>query len=250
MVGEDGLIPETLLIGLKEAGYDGIEPNCYHPQHLHRIVELCRNGGISVHALPTGRWLNVDEADEDYDRYTKKAFEVLSTGAAIAASLDVPLIFGLIRGRSSISEAAAEHFLSSVISGLMQTTPRLKVLVEPIAPREASWPHTLEEGARLLERLNLPNVKLLADSYHIARSGEDPHVERYREWIGHLHIRDSEKQIPTTRTPEFEAVYASVVRLWRDAKLVLSFEPNIELHHTLEQARAGAHWIQDARSRF
>ncbi len=250
MVGEDGHIPEALLMGLKEAGYDGIEPNCYQPHHLHRIVDLCRKVGLAVHALPTGRWMNVAEADEDYDRYTEKAFEVLRSGAAIAASLDVPLIFGLIRGRRSIPAAAAERFLSSVISRLMQTTPRLKVLVEPIAPGEASWPHTVEEGARLLERLNLRDVKLLADSYHIARSREDPHIECHREWIGHLHIRDSEKQSPTTRTPEYEAVYASIVRLWREANLVLSFEPNIELRHALEQARAGADWIREARARF
>lgn len=250
MVGEDGHIPEALLIGLKEAGYDGIEPNCYHPWHLDRIVEQCRKVGIAVHALPTGRWMNVAEADEDYDRYTEKAFELLRSGAAIAASLDVPLIFGLIRGRGSIPSAAAEQFLSSVISRLMQATPQLQVLVEPIAAGEAAWPHTQEEGAQLLERLNLLNVKLLADSYHIARSQEDPHIERYRAWIGHLHIRDSEKQIPTTRTPEYEAVYASIVRLWREENLVLSFEPNIELRHTLEQARAGAHWIRDARARF
>ena len=93
MVGEDGQIPEALLIGLKEAGYAGIEPNCYYPQHLHRIAELCRKVGIAIHALPTGRWLNVAEADEDYERYAEKAFEMLSTGAAIAASLDVRLIF-------------------------------------------------------------------------------------------------------------------------------------------------------------
>ncbi len=192
--------------------------------------------------------MNVAEASEDYDRYTKKALEVLGEGARIAASIDVPLIFGLLRGRASVAEAAAEEFLSSVISGLTQTTPQLKVLVEPIAPGEASWPHTMEEGAHLLERLKLPNVKLLADSYHIARSGEDPRIERYRTWIGHLHIRDNEKQIPTTSTPEYAAVYASIVRLWREENLVLSFEPNIELRATLEHALAGADWIKRARA--
>lgn len=248
MVGEDGQIPEALLIGLKEAGYDGIEPNCYQPQHLARIVDLCRNVGAAIHALPTGRWMNLAEASENYDRYTKKALEVLSEGAGIAASLDVPLIIGLIRGPASIADVAVEEFLSSVISGLTQTTPQLKVLVEPIAPDEASWPHTVEEGAHLLERLNLSKVKLLADSYHIARSGEDPRIERYRNWIGHLHIRDSEKQIPTTSTPEYAAVYASIIRLWREKDIVLSFEPNIELSGTLAHAIAGAHWIKQART--
>jgi sugar phosphate isomerase/epimerase len=243
MVGQDGNLPDELLIGLKQAGYAGIEPNCYQPQHLDRIVEQCRNAGIAIHALPTGRWIDVAAAPADYERYTEQAFAVLSEGAAVAASLDVPIIFGLIRGSGAIGEAQVEQFLSSVMLRLLQTTPRLKILLEPIAPDEAAWPHTIEEGTRLLERLNLPQVKLLADSYHVARSGADPDLQPYRSFIGHLHIRDSRKQIPTRSTPEYQAVYASILRLWREASLVLSFEPNIDLDHTLEQAIAGVDWI-------
>jgi sugar phosphate isomerase/epimerase len=249
IAGEDGIIPDELLIGLKEAGYDGIEPNCYQPQHLVRIAEQCRNAGLAIHALPTGRWLDGAAAREDYQRYTEQAFEVLSEGAAIAAALDASLIFGLIRGSGVIADAQVEAFLASVISRLMQAAPRLKVLVEPIAGDEAAWPHTIEQGVGLLERLRLPRVKLLADSYHIARSGEDPDLDRYRSSIGHLHIRDSQKQVPTTSTPAYDAVYAAILRLWRAQHLTLSFEPNIDLGHTLEQAILGARWVEQARER-
>jgi sugar phosphate isomerase/epimerase len=248
MVGEDGNLPHEVLTGLKDAGYSGIEPNCYQAQHLHAIVDMCHTVGIAIHAIPTGRWMNVAAAVEAYDRYTTQAFEVLREGAAIAAALDVPLIFGLIRGPASIDEAQAEAFLASVIPRLTRTRPQLKVLVEPIASDEASYPHTIEQGARLLERLNLPQVKLLADSYHIARSGEDPRIERYRSSIGHLHIRDSAKQIPTNSTPEDAAVYAAIIRLWREEHLVLSFEPDIDLDRTLEQAIAGVQWINHTRA--
>ncbi|HEX6289533.1 MAG TPA: TIM barrel protein [Herpetosiphonaceae bacterium] len=246
MVGADGTLPEAVLIALREAGYTGIEPNCYQPHHLKSIVEGCRSAGLAIHALPTGRWLDVAEALEDYDRYTERAFEVLSEGAAIAASLDVPLIFGLVRGPGAIPRARAEAFLTSVIFRLIQATPHVSMLVEPIAADEAAWPHTLDDGARLLERLKLPQVKLLADSYHIVRSGQDPRIERYRSAIGHLHIRDHAKQIPTRSTPEYAAVYASILRLWREEGLILSFEPHIDLSHTGAHAIAGAQWIEQA----
>jgi len=245
MVGDDGIIPEAVLIGLKQAGYDGIEPNCYHVHHLERIVGVCQRVGISIHAIPTGRWMHIAEAHDDYGRYTKQAFEQLSAGAAIAASLDVPLIVGLIRGPSSVADAEAEAFLSLIILDLVQQTARLKILVEPIASDEACWPHTVAQGDQFLKRLNQPHVKLLADSYHIARSGEDPHIERYRDAIGHLHIRDHRKQIPTSTAPE----YASILRLWREESFILSFEPDIHLSDTLENAVAGVQWLREELDR-
>ncbi|HEY0735971.1 MAG TPA: TIM barrel protein [Herpetosiphonaceae bacterium] len=249
MVGQDGDLPEEVLIGLKAAGYSGIEPNCYQPQHLTTIIERCHRVGLAIHALPTGRWLNVAQADADYARYTRQAFEVLREGAALAAALDAPLIFGLIRGSSAISAAQAEEFLSTVIPELVAATPQLTILVEPIAADEAAWPHTIEQGALLLARLKLPNVRLLADSYHIARSGRDLNIEQHRDVIGHLHIRDQAKQIPTGSTPEYTAVYAAILRLWQEENLVLSFEPNIELHETLENAAAGVAWLDRATMR-
>ncbi len=98
--------------------------------------------------------MNLAEAHDEYGRYTKKAFEQLSEGAAIAVSLDVPLIFGLIRGPSSAADAEAEAFLASIILDLVQQTPPLKILVESIASDEACWPHTVEQGDQVLKRLN------------------------------------------------------------------------------------------------
>jgi sugar phosphate isomerase/epimerase len=243
MVGPDGDLPEAVLIGLKAAGYSGIEPNCYQPQHLTRIIDRCRRVGLAIHALPTGRWLHPATTHEDYIRYTQRAIEVLSEGAALAVVLDAPLIFGLIRGGGAIPAAQAEGFLVTVIPRLVQAAPQLKLLVEPIAAGEAAWPHTIEQGARLLERLHLPNVKLLADSYHIVCSGQDLDTEQHRDVIGHLHIRDHARQMPDDSTPEYAAVYASILRLWQEEDLVLSFEPNIELRDTLDNAAAGVQWI-------
>jgi sugar phosphate isomerase/epimerase len=244
MLGRDGVLPEVVLRGLIAAGYDGIEPNCYQAQHLPRIAELCQRVGIAIHAIPTGRWLDVDEADRDYGRYTAKALEQLSEGAAIAVALNAPLILGLIRGRSSIPAADAEHFFSTVIPELLRRTPGLRMLVEPLAPAEAAWPHTIAEGARLLARLDQPQVTLLADSYHIARAG-DLAIEPYRSAIGHLHIRDDRKQIPSSSAPE----YAPILRLWRDDRLVLSFEPAIDLDATVARAQAGVAWLRQATAR-
>lgn len=249
MVGPDGDLPESLLRDLKAAGYTGIEPNCYQPRHLPAIIERCRSAGLTIHALPTGRWLNPAQACEDYEAYTQRALDVLREGAAIAAALDAPLIFGLIRGTPVIGAADSETFLVAVIRSLVQLTLDLKILVEPIAPDEAAWPHTLAQGAALLERLKLPNVKLLADSYHVVRSGQDWHGDQHRAMIGHLHIRDHARHIPGDSRPEYAAVYAAILRLWQAENLVLSFEPNIELRDTLESARAGVAWLDRAALR-
>ncbi|MBV9791165.1 MAG: TIM barrel protein [Chloroflexi bacterium] len=249
MVGPDGDLPEALLHDLKAAGYTGIEPNCYQPRHLPAIIERCRNVDLAIHALPTGRWLKPDQAREDYEAYTQRALDVLRAGATMAAALDAPLIFGLIRGTPAIGAAESEAFLTTVIRSLVQTTLDLKILVEPIADDEAAWPHTLVQGAALLERLNLPNVKLLADSYHVVRSGQDWHGDQHRAMIGHLHIRDHGRQIPGDSRPEYAAVYAAILRVWQEENLVLSFEPNIELRDTLENALAGVAWLDRAASR-
>lgn len=239
MLGPDGELPEALLIRLKAAGYTGIEPNCYHVRHLPRIAELCARVGLAIHAVPTGRWLPVAEAPRDYAGYTRQARAQLHQGAAIAAALDAPLIVGLIRGPGAIADVDAAAFLATIIPELL-AIPRLQILLEPIAPGEAAWPHTLAQGAHLLDRLAQPRLKLLADSYHVAIAGEDRRLEHVRRFIGHLHLRDGQKQIPTGSAAD----YAPLLRLWREERLVLSFEPDTDLDRTVAHAEAGAAWIK------
>lgn len=240
--GQDGHVSEELLIGIKEAGYHGIEPNCLRIEHLHGIAEICNKLSVPILAIPTGRWMNTDDAPRDYGRYTKRAFDYLNEGAAIAATLDVPLIIGLIRGLGSIRDGEAKTFLRSTISQLTQTTPALKVLLEPVTPDEVCWPRSLHQGAQLLEELDNPNVTLLADSYHLVRSGETAKVESYRHLIGHLHIRDDRKQVRTVLAPE----YIPLLRLWSESNLVLSFEIDTDLRNALSHAMEAAGWITSA----
>ena len=49
--------------------------------------------------------------------------------------------------------------------------------------------HTVADGARLVELVNQPEIRLLADTFHMYRNGEDlSEMEKYGRLLSHIHV--------------------------------------------------------------
>lgn len=67
----------------------------------------------------------------------------------------------------------------------------IQIVIEPICFLESNIIRTVEEGYHLWKTVNRPQVKLLADYYHMAVEREPvSHLENAAEAIGHLHFAD------------------------------------------------------------
>ena len=65
----------------------------------------------------------------------------------------------------------------------------ITVVVEPLEKGETNLINTVAQGIEICKRVNLPNVKCLADFFHVYKSGETlDAIKNNNGMLGHLHI--------------------------------------------------------------
>jgi sugar phosphate isomerase/epimerase len=89
------------------------------------------------------------------------------------------------------------------------------IVVEPLNSEETNLINTVAEGAQIIEAVNHPNIRLLADLYHMMREGEPAeHLVKYGKYIRHCHIAErEERSAPGVRGDDFTAYFAALKKI-------------------------------------
>lgn len=75
------------------------------------------------------------------------------------------------------------------IAGDIAAEYGITIVVEPLQADETNLINTVEQGIEIVKKVNKPNLKALADFYHVYRSGETLDAIRNNEgWLAHLHL--------------------------------------------------------------
>jgi sugar phosphate isomerase/epimerase len=78
------------------------------------------------------------------------------------------------------------------------------VVVEPLNTHETFFINTVPEGARLVEAVDHPNIRLLADFYHMKKMGEPArHLRDHGHLLRHIHIAEQDRRPPGTSGDDF-----------------------------------------------
>ncbi len=71
------------------------------------------------------------------------------------------------------------------------------IALEPLNKKETNFINTVEEAVKLVIELQLPHIKVLADSYHMFMENESFDIIRqFPEYIFHIHIADKNRSYP------------------------------------------------------
>ncbi len=71
------------------------------------------------------------------------------------------------------------------------------VVLEPLSRGECNFINTVLEGIGIVEEVNLPNIRLLADIYHMLQENEGPEsIVAAGQLLRHCHIAESEGRSP------------------------------------------------------
>ncbi len=84
--------------------------------------------------------------------------------------------------------------------------------IEPLRRQECNFINTIVEGAALAERAAHPNVKIIADLYHMLQNGEEPAtISQVGPWIVHTHIAEkAERTAPGVKGDDFRPFFAQL----------------------------------------
>jgi len=95
------------------------------------------------------------------------------------------------------------------------------VVLEPLNKKECNLINSVLEGGVIVEEVNHPNFRLLADIYHMMMDGEGPEsIEKYGHLIHHTHIAEKEgRAAPGTHNEDFTAYFKALKEVGYEGKM-------------------------------
>lgn len=95
------------------------------------------------------------------------------------------------------------------------------IVLEPLNSKECNIVTSVAEGAELVRAADHPNIRLLADTYHMARDGEGPDsILRAGELIQHVHCAEGDGRGPLGATGEDQrAVFRALKDIGYDQRI-------------------------------
>jgi sugar phosphate isomerase/epimerase len=217
---------------LKAAGYEGIEiaPFTLAPSPLDITPDQRREYGriitgeglqfVGLHWLMVSpKGLHVTTPDKALrDRSWAHIRNLIDLCADLGDS--GVMVFGSPHQRSTTGGLSREQATRNYIEGLAAVAPQAEergvtVLVEALPVAQSDVVQSLAEAVSIVQEINSPGVRTMFDT-HNAIDEKDPHpalVERYFDFIRHVHVNELDGRHPGTADYDFGGVFATLLRL-------------------------------------
>ncbi|MGQ9907835.1 MAG: sugar phosphate isomerase/epimerase family protein [Candidatus Flexifilum sp.] len=184
------------------------------------IGEAAEATGIPVAAVNHGRQGRLlDPHPLERERALSELRQSISDAADLGAKgvIFVPHFFGPALPDLSPWKTAWElqaELLNEHLRGLEDYAAALDVelYVEPVNRYETSFLNRLEQAAQIAARRGHPNVKIVADLFHMALEEADSAaaIRQFGPLIGHVHLADHNRRLPGQGLIDFAALAAAL----------------------------------------
>jgi len=145
------------------------------------------------------------------------ALRYAETAFAAAARLGVAVIvFGSAGARNVPAGFPLDAAWAQLRTLLAALGPRaeargIAIVIEPLNRGESNILHTVAEGWRMAQEVAHPQVRLLADAYHVRQNGEDPASLRAVGPIAHVHVAEhADRLFPSGGDATLAAFFAEL----------------------------------------
>lgn len=218
-----------------ELGFNGIEvfPRSAEEVDWKRLRALLEQHKLKLAAVGTGAgWLVHKFRLTDPDASMRERAQAFA-GEIIdgAGQLGAPAIIGSMQGRcdGQVDRQQALAWLSEALDQLAERAARhnVPVLLEPLNRYETNVLNTVAESISFIKSLRAPNVKLLADLFHMnieeADTASALHTAGRR--LGHVHFADSNRRAIGFGHTNMEAIIAALREIRYDGWLSAEILP-------------------------
>lgn len=140
----------------------------------------------------------------------KRAKEVGSTNIVFGSGGSRRIPDGFDRQRAKL-----QHIELSKKMAPIAEKYGITISIEPLNRSETNFVNSLAEGAEIVEAVNNPWFRLLADIYHMKKDGEGPEqIRKYGKLIVHCHIAEKENRTaPGVEGDDFRPYFKALKKI-------------------------------------
>jgi sugar phosphate isomerase/epimerase len=197
-------------------GYDGVELMTLDPSRLdwEEVKAEARKNRLSVALVCTGEIFGqlglsyTDPRAEIRAEAIRRSREIIDFACFLGADINI----GRVRGQYSreLSREETEELAVEAFQELSEyAKPRdVKIALETVTIMQTNFINTLEEGARLVDRVDRGNFKLMMDVFHLNLEEKDicEAIRRYSSYNIHVHLADNNRRYPGSCGLNFEKI--------------------------------------------
>jgi len=202
---------------VSEIGYQGVE--LFLPSAEGVVAEeisgLLEKNGLKVGMLAAvgdlvGNDINMGHPDAAVRKtFLDRAPVHLKLASALGARVPIGFTRGYIRPGATKADVDGWFLESLQVYAKIAEDLGVTLVLEPINRHEINYINRTDQALEIIEKANLPNVKLLLDAYHmnieevsIARA-----ILKAGKHIGHFHFVDSNRWAPGYGHTDMKEIY-------------------------------------------
>jgi 5-keto-L-gluconate epimerase len=206
-------------------GYDGVELALKHPNEIvpSELNSLLKKNRLEVSCISSGQvYASLGYAFTDSDPERRSELRSIFHGLIdLAADYGQLVNIGRVRGPigKKTREEADGLFIDMAAELCAYAQPKgVTMILEPVNRYEIDYINSVAEGVELLKKAGISNLKLMPDVFHM--NIEDVKIgralEENIEFVGYVHLADSNRHAPGDGHLDFSDVFDSLNRAGYD----------------------------------
>ena len=211
------------IIKCKKAGYKSVEVSLLGqtPSSAKEIAKLAKDLNISL-ACTTGLAKGEDISSSN-KLIQKNGVEALKRAIDLTSIMQSKLLTGVVHTAWGISDSMGKdkeakftnsaQSIKQISSSLIEKD--IKLGIEPLNRYESDFINTVDEGLKLCELINHPNVGLLLDAYHmnIEEKNMIKSIEKAKDKLFHFQVAENDRGVPGTGTLNWSEIISTLKKI-------------------------------------
>jgi len=237
---------EKVVSHLKSLGYDGIEILPYNPLQINvSSLKNILSDQMEISGIATGAiFFNYKSTLLDPEESKRlESLNLLKKYIKLAYELEAStVLIGSVIGKikSNISRDRGVKWLVESLRRSAEYARKLGVTlaIEPINRYERNFLNTVEEGLNIIKLVNLDNIHLLVDTFHmnIEERSIEYSIRTAGEEVVHVHVADSNRWPPGYGHLDFEGIINTLKEIGYDRYLSIECLPRPDLDTALRKS--------------
>lgn len=226
---------EKSIIKASEYGYDGVELALSSKEDIdvNNIRKICKDNAVEISAISTGQvfadsGLYLTHPDSKKRQETKDCLKgLIDLAAEFGQKLNIGRVRGVIPEESTYN-STLKLFVEEINNiANYADEQEVEIIIEPVNRYEINFINNLEEGSKVIEKINKENVKLMPDIFHM--NIEDASIVaklvQFSKKISYIHFADNNRLAPGKGNLNFSEIIKTLEAINYDGWITVEILP-------------------------